>query len=70
MIIVTLVFAGFVWLMIKGRQHAKEDKAFRRALANHTITKKEARSWLSKNYKRYPVTARMEFNQMISELED
>lgn len=70
MIIVSLVFAGFVWLMVKGYQHAKEDKAFRKALSDHTITKKEARHWLSEHYKRYPVTARMEFNQMINELED
>lgn len=68
MIIVTLAFVGFVWLMHKGYKHHKEDKAFRKALAAQTISKKDAREWLGKHFRRYPVTARLEFNQMIDAL--
>lgn len=68
MIIVALAFVGFVWLMHKGYKHHKEDKAFRKALATQTISKKDAREWLGKHFRRYPVTARLEFNQMIDAL--
>lgn len=68
MIIVTLAFVGFVWLMYKGYKHHKEDKVFRKALAAQTISKKDAREWLGKHFRRYPVTARLEFNQMIDAL--
>lgn len=68
MIIVALAFVGFVWLMHKGYKHHKEDKAFRNALAAQTISKKDASEWLGKHFRRYPVTARLEFNQMIDAL--
>lgn len=68
MIIVALAFVGFVWFEFIAFKHHKEDKAFRKALAAQTISKKDAREWLGKHFRRYPVTARLEFNQMIDAL--
>lgn len=65
-----LIIGGFVWIMRKLIKQAREDRDFRKALIERTITRQAAQRHLDKHPFLYPPMVAIKFNQQIEYLED
>lgn len=65
-----IIIVAFFWIIKKLNKQAREDRAFRKALIERTITRQAAQRHLDKHPFLYPPMVAIKFNQQIAYLED
>lgn len=70
MIIFVALVVGFIWLEVKLVKMWRNDKKFRKALIERTITRQQAQRYMNRHPFLYPPMLAIKYNQMIEYLED